>query len=65
VEQHEALRLVDPSMQLTLGRLIFAGLVLGLLGGCSGDSGNHAVTPPDGTPKLKVPGFAQKKDAKP
>jgi hypothetical protein len=56
-------------MQLTLGRLLVLGLVVGLfvglLGGCSGDSGDHAVTPPDGTPKLKVPGFAKKKDAKP
>ena len=50
-------------MSVTFRRLLALSLFVAALTGCADESGNHAVTPPEGTPKLKVPAFAKDKEA--
>ena len=50
-------------MSVTFRRLLALSLFVAALAGCADESGNHAVTPPEGTPKLKVPAFAKEKES--
>ncbi len=61
VGQHQALRLVNPSMQVNLIRAAVLVLFVGTLLGCSAKEESHDVLPSEGAPKLKVPNFVKDK----